>query len=71
MEASLVGARQHDDHIWLTVAGSGWAIQAIIGNCIYLWRGYWPDCEYNAIDMSDFNYEVYCNRAVETIDGYL
>jgi hypothetical protein len=62
---------QHDDHIWLTVRGEAWAIQAMITPIIYLWRGYFPDCEYSAIDMSKFNYEIYCNRAVEKLNGNL
>jgi hypothetical protein len=61
METSTL--EQHDDHIWLVVKGEAWAIQAIKMPIIYLWRGYMPNCEYNAIDMSDFDYDLYCFRA--------
>ena len=67
METSSV-APQHDDHIWLTVVGEGWAIRAINGNFIYLWRGYAPFIEYSGIDMRDFNYNKYCDMAVEMLE---
>jgi hypothetical protein len=54
---------QHDDHIWLTVGGEAWAIQAIQPPILYLWRGCWPDCDYSAIDMSEFDLMSTCGQA--------
>jgi hypothetical protein len=51
--------KQQDDHIWLTVGGSSWAIQYILPPVIYLWRGYYPNCEYSAVDISNVNWEIY------------
>lgn len=50
---------QHDDHIWLTVGGSAWAIERIEGHYISFWRGYWPDLEYLVVDISDVDWEEY------------
>lgn len=58
-----VDSQQHDDHIWLTVSGSAWAIKAIRWPTIYLWRGYEPKLEYAVVDMSEFNADAYCDRA--------
>ncbi|HEY7415671.1 MAG TPA: hypothetical protein VH593_10805 [Ktedonobacteraceae bacterium] len=42
---------QHDDHIWLVVAGESWAIHSIQRKAGYtrlnLWRGYEPNLEYS------------------------
>jgi hypothetical protein len=56
---------QHDDHIWLTVGGSAWAIEWIWGNIIGLWRGYYPNFEYSAVDISKVNWENYHKRWLE------
>ena len=56
--------RQHDDHIWLTVNGEGWAIRALEWPIIFLWRGYEPNLEYCAVEMSRFNAKSYADKAV-------
>lgn len=61
--------RQHDDHIWLTVGGSAWAILTIDGPFLMLWRGYEPDLEYCVIEMSEFNSDSYADKAVEMLYG--
>jgi muconolactone delta-isomerase len=50
---------QHDDHIWLNVAGSSWAIKRKSGDLIQLWRGYSPYIEYSIIDISNVNWDQY------------
>jgi hypothetical protein len=58
---------QHDDHIWLTVRGEGWAIRAIEREhdsmIFHLWRGYEPDLEYLVVEMSKPNWPAYCEAA--------
>lgn len=58
MEAGNI-EEQHDDHIWLTVGGSSWAIHFMKWPYIVLWRGYWPNWEFNFVDMTYFNPEHY------------
>jgi hypothetical protein len=62
---------QHDDHIWLTVGCSSWAIREINHEYEYiaLWRGYEPNIEYWGVWMPNFNYEEYCDRAVKMMEG--
>ena len=55
---------QHDDHIWLTVDGENWAIYFMEWPYIWLWRGYEPKLEFSVVEMSDFNAESYCDKAV-------
>jgi hypothetical protein len=60
---------QHDDHIWLTVGGSSWAIFSIRWPIIYLWRGNAiiddlnnitnDRIEWNAIDVTGVDWELY------------
>jgi hypothetical protein len=57
-------SEQHDDHIWLTVNSEAWAIRAIEWPIIFLWRGYEPNLEYSAVEMSRFNAEAYADKAV-------
>lgn len=59
--------RQQDDHIWITVNGEAWAIRAIRGNVLWLWRGYWPNLQYSAIEISNFDVEEYCDRAAKML----
>ena len=58
---------QHDDHVWLTVGGEGWAICAMKWPMIWLWRGYAPDLEFSAVEMSNFNAESYVDKAVKLL----
>lgn len=61
---------QYDDHIWMTVAGSAWAIRAIHRNVFYLWRGYMDDgtLELASVDVSEVDWVAYCDKAVEMIE---
>jgi hypothetical protein len=65
---------QHDNHIWLTVHGEGWAIRGIErggSGTIYLfhlWRGYAPLLQYLDIQVRDPDWPGYCQRAVEMIE---
>jgi hypothetical protein len=34
---------------------------------IYLWRGYWPNLEYSAVDMTNFDAESYTIKALELL----
>ena len=63
----MMKEEQHDDHIWLTVNGTAWAIHSIRWPIIYLWRGYWPSFEFNAVDMSEFDSKGYIERALPII----
>lgn len=56
---------QHDDHIWLCVNGGMWAICAIDGPIVHLWRGYAPNLEFSAVDLSEFRPDDYYIRVVE------
>jgi hypothetical protein len=56
---------QQDDHIWLTVGETAWAIKSIKWPIIILWRGYHPLLEYNIIDISRVNWEDYHKRWLE------
>src|SRR5215471_2906064 len=58
---------QHDDHIWITVAGEGWAIERIEGPILHLWRGHAPDLEYATLDTSNVNWAHYCSAAVHLL----
>jgi hypothetical protein len=60
---------QHDDHIWLTVNGEGWAIHKMDWPYLWLWRGYEPNIEHTFVEMSNFNAEAYCNKAVALLYG--
>lgn len=38
---------QHNDHIWLTFHGEGWAIERIKDETVFvLWQGYEPHLRY-------------------------
>jgi hypothetical protein len=63
----LQAINQHDDHIWLTWMGEGWAIRRIEYPIIHLWRGYEPDLEYSAIDVSKVDWDAYCRMAVQML----
>lgn len=60
---------QHDDHIWLTVLGEGWAIRKLTPTCIYLWRGYITNLQYCEIDITRVNWTAYCDKAVAMLKG--
>jgi hypothetical protein len=62
-------SEQHDDHIWLTVNGEAWAIYAMDWPTIFLWRGYAPNLEFNAVELSGFNAEAYAKRALVLLDA--
>lgn len=62
-------SEQHDDHVWLTVNGEAWAIQAMEWPIVFLWRGYEPNLEFSAVDLSGFNAESYVNKAVAVLDA--
>lgn len=55
---------QHNDHVWLNVHNENWAIHAVIGPIIVLWRGYDPDLEWSAIDISEMDWTAYVEAAV-------
>lgn len=55
---------QHDDHIWLTVCGEAWAIQALEWPIVFLWRGYEPNLEYFAVEISNFDADAYADKAL-------
>jgi hypothetical protein len=58
---------QHDDHIWFTVHGEGWAIRRIerVGDetVVSLWRGYYPELEFAALRVSCVDWDAYCRDA--------
>jgi hypothetical protein len=59
---------QHDDHIWLTLFGTAWAIQAIEWPVIYFWRGYAPNLEYLTVEFyPDDDFKDYCDVAVSEL----
>lgn len=65
--------RQHDDHIWMTFHGEGWAIRAIERRPalrIHFWRGYWPDLEFVAVDFLDPDWAAYCAAAVQQLEDH-
>jgi hypothetical protein len=61
---------QQDDHIWLTIAGEGWAIRAIHRSIFYLWRGdFWSGTlELQTVDVADVDWDMYCDRAVKLLE---
>jgi hypothetical protein len=60
---------QHDDHIWLTVYGEGWAIAKRHGNQVLLWRGYEPNLEWLAVEMADADWEAYADAALARLEA--
>ena len=64
---------QHDDHIWLCVGSKMWAIWAIDGPIVHLWRGYAPNLEFSAVDLSEFRPDDYYIKIVEMwrTEGYI
>jgi hypothetical protein len=61
--------RQHDDHIWLTVNGEGWAIYQMKWPHIWLWRGYYPNLQFTMVNMTEFDAKKYCDMAVKLLYG--
>jgi hypothetical protein len=62
---------QHDNHIWLTVCGSSWAIRCIHWPIFYLWRGYMHDgtLELASVEIPPgYDFDAYCEQAVFYID---
>ena len=68
---------QHDDHIWMTVHGEGWAIRSIERFAIeggreamvfFLWRGYAPLLQYLDLMVTDPDWPGYCQHAVEKLE---
>lgn len=59
----LIGQAQHDDHIWLTIDGEGWAIYRIDGPLFTLWRGFAPELEFLRVDLSHMDWTAYSNAA--------
>ena len=64
----MTDAPQHDDHIWLTVDGEAWAIYRIRWPIIFLWRGYAPNLEYFAVEMSEFDNDAYVAKAAAMLE---
>jgi hypothetical protein len=67
-------APQHDDHIWLTVLGSAWAIQSLSKNpyghtLFHLWRGYEPNLEYLLLTVTENHWTEYCHKAVGLLEA--
>ena len=60
---------QHDDHIWLTVNGEGWAIHKLDWPYVWLWHGYEPHIEHLFMDLSGFNADAYANAALKLLYG--
>jgi hypothetical protein len=58
---------QHDDHIWLTWCGEGWAIERIEDDVIFLWRGYAPDLEFLKVRWSRTYWPDYAERAARML----
>ena len=63
-------APQHHDHIWLTVHGEAWAIQAIERPepgviTLHLWRGFAPNLEMTTVALENPDWAAYCDAAVE------
>lgn len=56
---------QHDDHIWLNVGGSAWAIYSLHGPVALLWRGYYPDFEFNAVNLAGVDWEAYAQKSLD------
>jgi hypothetical protein len=69
-----LSSEQHDDHIWLTVRGQGWAILGIERRnktiIFRLWRGYAPSLEFSSVQMFDPDWEPYCEAAVDMLNEY-
>jgi hypothetical protein len=66
-ETNKIG-EQADDHIWLTVGGEAWAIHSIYQPIVFLWRGYSPNIELNAIDLSKVDWESYYKKCAEMLE---
>jgi hypothetical protein len=64
---SSTSPQQHDDHIWLTAGGRAWAIYAMKGHELSLWRGYHPYIEWSYLDISRVNWESYHNKALKIL----
>jgi hypothetical protein len=62
-----VTGEQHDDHVWLTVGGRGWAIYVMRGPLLTLWRGHYPYIEYSFLDISDVDWEAYHRAALKLL----
>ena len=60
---------QHDDHIWMRVAGTAWAIERLEPGRMYLWRGYWPNLEFASVDTQFMNWDIYCESAVQFLES--
>lgn len=63
---------QCDDHIWVTWVGGGWAIRAITRPPLtfHLWRGYWPDLEFTAVEIRNPDWPAYCERAAQLLAAH-
>jgi hypothetical protein len=64
---------QHDDHIWLCVNGEMWAIRFMRWPIIYFWRGYSPNLEFCAVEMSEFRPDEYYVKIIDMwrTEGYI
>jgi hypothetical protein len=64
---------QHDDHIWLTAAGEGWAIERIEdgaqGTRVCLWRGYEPNLDRVTVRWPKTHWPAYAERAATLLDA--
>jgi hypothetical protein len=63
------GLMQQDDHIWIIVNGTPWAIRRIVrveGKpwLIDLWRGCEPFLQTASIDVRFVDWPAYCDAAV-------
>jgi len=68
MKMKTSATEQHDDHIWLTVRGEGWAVHRIENETTFiLWRGYAPDLEYEWVVWPKWWWKRYVKAAVRML----
>jgi hypothetical protein len=70
---SAIEGEQHDDHIWLTFDGEGWAIERIVrlardeAVLLKLWRGYAPSIDRQTIGWAKKYWAGYAAAAAERL----
>ncbi len=65
----VVEGYQHDDHMWLSIAGEQWRITAIEDRMLCLQKGFQADVETKQIDLNRARWDKYTEAAVKVLEG--